>query len=470
MRYIVVGAGPAGLALACVLAENGHAVTVYECKSDPGGSWKASFVDGAYFTENSPRLLLGSARGFFRYLGMTDSDFANVYGNAVQTNIHILKHFFRNLSFGDWAAFAKAFVGGVDPDATFEDWMRSAELTERGRRALEVFCITINNVPRKTSAREVFNLISKFEMKGGRQMRDPNRWYDLCIDKILEGPHNRVVTGARVSSLVGSSDASRVAGVVVNGKNDYADRVVLCTQTPALLGILRDTPFARNWPVLTPEYIADTTYYAFGFQVHFAASAPAPAPDPARWCWSCAGPWTVIILPVGDWLVAKSLDPAVVDVWSCCVVDMDSPSPHAGGLTANEIPDEDDVLRECMRQIRQSAGPGARVEPKAVTLSPGLRHDGSRWVSGETGYTSGGRPRVPLKGKAHNLFALGCFSESDRPETAHLGTAIDAVAAFLHRYEPRSRGFHRAGPDTGALVAAVAVAVVIVYAFRAFRV
>jgi hypothetical protein len=142
----------------------------------------------------------------------------------------------------------------------------------------------------------------------------------------------------------------------------------------------------------------------------------------------------VIILPVGDWLEKKSGDPDIVAVWSCCVVDTKAPSPSASGRCADDMKNPNEVVGECLRQIR-SASEG-RIEPKRITLSPGLHHNGTRWVSAESGFTSGVHGRVPIKGRADNLFAVGCFSEAYRPTTAHFGTAIDAVIRYLKLYDP----------------------------------
>lgn len=49
MKYIVIGAGMAGLATANMLKEQGNEVVVYECDSRPGGMIKCDIVDGSLF-------------------------------------------------------------------------------------------------------------------------------------------------------------------------------------------------------------------------------------------------------------------------------------------------------------------------------------------------------------------------------------------------------------------------------------
>lgn len=459
MKYIVVGAGPAGLAIACLLSDSGHAVTVFEKGPRAGGSWKSSF-DEKYFTENSPRILAGSANGFFDYLGLKRSDFHGVYGNALEFNMHIAWFLLGSLSACDWMKVVRALAFGVRPDITVADWVEINGFSRRGARALEILCIALNDVPAKTNALEVFNLVTLQELTGGRQFRDPNKWWSLAVKRISSRPGCTVRLNSHVEGVFGSGDGSFARGVIVDGRYEFANRVILCTQATGLVPILRGTPFERNWPTVTPEWTNATAYYSFGFQMHFATRVG----EPWRWCWTCAGPWTVIVLPVSDWLDNSSFDPDIREVWSCCVVDTSTPSPFVGGYSADEITDANLVLGECIRQIRVSAK--THINPKAITFSPGLYHDGRRWVSQETGFTSGVRPRVPIKGRATNVFALGCFSESDRPVTAHFGSAIDSVIRYLDMYDPLVARFPKASGAVACMVATVLVLFLVIYGLR----
>ena len=455
MRYAIVGAGPAGLAVGTLLADSGHAVTVFEKKDRIGGSWKGSF-QGGYFTENSPRVLIGTAEGFFDYLGLTRGDFVAVYGGALRFNVMVLSFFFSSFSAGDWWALGRGAVAGVRGDITLETWIAVNNMSRAGARALEIFCIAMNDIPSKTNAREFFNTITVPETTGARQFRDPNRWSAIAARRIESRANCGVVVNSEVTGVFGSADGTLARGVLVNGRYEFADRVILCTQATGLVPILRGTPFERNWPMVKDEWARATSYYAFGFQIHF----DRPVKRPGSWCWSCAGPWTVIVLPV-DWLDELSMDPSIREVWSCCIVDMETPSPFAGGRCANEIADADTVVRECIRQVRASAR--SDISPKVVTLSSRLYHDGQRWVSGESGFTSGVHRRVPIRGAARNLFALGSFSESDRPITAQFGSSINAVVRYLDMYDPGVRRFRS---DGGAITG---VAVILVLALIGYR-
>jgi hypothetical protein len=288
MRYVVVGAGPAGLSLACCLAESGHQVAVFEREARAGGGW-AREVDGAgRAVENSPRVLVGSNRGFFDDLGVA---YEHVYGNALAANLKIVSFLRKHLTLGDFTAMA---FRRPPPDVSLQRWMQAIGVSDSGMAGMRKLCILVNDVPEKTNAAEFLNTVTALDLVGIRKFADADEWVDKALLRIRSFPNCEVFLDTPVHSLVASSGSNRVHAVVAGDKTVVADRVVLCTQATGLLPVLQNTPFYRNWEKLTPEWVERTAYHAFGFQVHFRG----PVRASPEWCWSCSGAWTVIALPI----------------------------------------------------------------------------------------------------------------------------------------------------------------------------
>ena len=112
MKYVIVGAGPTGLSLAYVLANNGYEVDLIEKDTQLGGSWNAQWVEGKYFSESSPRVLLYPSE-FFNFLfdiGMTIDDFSNIYGNIFQTTSKFTSFFVKHFSLSDYSILIQGII------------------------------------------------------------------------------------------------------------------------------------------------------------------------------------------------------------------------------------------------------------------------------------------------------------------------------------------------------------------------
>jgi hypothetical protein len=333
--------------------------------------------------------------------------------------------------------------------------MEANRISDGGRRALRVFCIAICDVPERTNAGEVLRTAATQIFQRARQFRDPNKWWRAAAARVACRPGCSVAVDAGVEAVYGSWDGSRAHGVVVDGRREPADRVVLCTQSTGLKAVVAGTPFENNWPIMSGpgDWVRETSYGCFGFQLHFTAPVKGPR---GGWCWTCTGAWTVIALPASDWLADPSRDPSVREVWSCCVVDTQAPAERGGGrYSADDLRDPRAVVRECLAQMREAAPPSVAIEPAAVSLSPGLHHDGTRWVSARTGFSAGARGRLPFKGRAENLFAVGCFSESPAPTVSQFGVAVGAALRFCEAHG-ESAGAEKAGFEARPSIPAAA--------------
>ena len=462
--YVIVGAGPTGLSLASALIDNGFGVAVIEMSDTPGGSWNSRWADGYYFSENSPRVIRGrgSHMDFFRSIGLGESDFKDVYGGPLQTNAKIISFLLKRMTAGDVYHLAvRGVFGGLDDGLTLGEWLRASPLSGDAKDALRILSILICDVPDNTNAVDFFSTISSPVPSGIKQFTRPNKWHGIVTEKILSKENCGLFLGTRAERVIGDGvRADGVACVDVATNSRFAVRganVVLCTQSDGLSEIA-SPGFADNWGPGLGAFSRDNHYNSFGFQLHFDEDVPYPK----GWCWGCTGDWTVIVLPVSEWLETCSLDPVIKTVWSCCIIDTDAVSGRTG-KSANAM-NEREILDECVRQLRD----GADIPPPAaVTLSEGLRNDGTRWVSKNTGFTRRGGGWLDMKGKADNLYALGCFTRPPRPHIADVGTAVDATKTFLLTYLPDTDGFHRASSGEAGAAALVAAAFVCVVAVRA---
>ena len=59
----------------------------------------------------------------------------------------------------------------------------------------------------------------------------------------------------------------------------------------------------------------------------------------------------------------------------------------------------------------------------------------NKWVSKNTGFTRNIYEKLMMKGNCSNLYALGCFTQTNQVHISYIGNAIDATAQYLKKYE-----------------------------------
>ena len=442
MKYIIVGAGPSGLSLAYVLAINNIQVTIIEKDDQLGGSWNSQWIEDKYFSENSPRVMVYNKNQYnlLNHIGMAEDDFVNVYGNVFQTNIKMIHFLYKHFMLHDYLIFLIASIkfSLLKERKTVQEWLDESYMSISGKKAISIISILLCDRPENTNVSDLFGMFG-FSPIPLRQMKEPNKWHRLIQYIMRALPNVTIMKNTSVVNIIHKYNSNKVDGVVIrNNKTHvqnslYSTNIVLCTQSSGLLPILLegDSQIQNNWlPIEEMKLWGNHTYYSgFGFQLHFKYKVDIPE----QWCWSCLGNWTVIVLPVSKWLKKISNVPQIKTVWSCCIVDMGTKSKYLN-KTANECTDQQEVVNECLRQMKEL---NTNIPlPDVVTTSVGLYNTGSKWISKNTGYTQSHYGNIPMKGKLDNLFALGCFTETDKSSVATMGKAIDATALFLQSCEP----------------------------------
>lgn len=443
MNYCIIGGGPVGLSLAYVLSQNNKKVTLIERDDKLGGSWKSEWVDGLYFSENSPRVLIlkPHMKKFFNQIGMKPKDFSYVYGNYI-VMISKFATFFYKIGFNlnDLKIFVTDLLFYKQHNHTVKDWLDKRNFSKGGRRAMEIFSILMCDRPDKTNIQSFF---SSFKMNGVnealKQFKNPDKWHTLVLKHLLDKGavvyHNTEVqhikrVGNRITSIRCTNK---------NGEYTIAcDKLFLCTGSKNISNVLSygDSLIRNNWisESWIKKWCKETYYIGFGFSLHFDVDVKFPY----TWCKFCKNDWTVIALPVSNWLEKTSLDNNVKTVWSACIVDVDTKSSFTG-KTANES-NKEEVIEECLRQIRTTTN---IPDPYRITTNSKLRKINGKWVSGKIGFTKNTYGYLPMKGKIDNLFALGSFTDVGDDTVATFGRSIKAVVTYLNTNEKDLIGFHK---------------------------
>ena len=448
MKYLIVGGGPTGLSLGYSLIEGGHHVTLIEKNSMLGGSWNSQYVEGNFWSENSPRVLASSYNSiklFLEDLNIDNNELSDVYGSSFTNMIKIFSTNIKYCTISDNLKIINTIFNvfyKIDEKSTVKDWLDKSTLTDSAKKFITILSITINDIPEKTNLNDFINALRRTSSFTLKQFKDSNKWHKTIENKLIEN-NNSVLKNTEVVKILEKDNY--VYGVITKDKNNvlnemHSDNVILCCQSSGLLNILQNSSniIKNNWMnyELMHAWCKNTYYSSFGFQLHFYTKVKFPN----QWCWSCDGDWNIIILPVTKWLNKSSisLDNTIKTIWSCCVVNMNTKSKRIG-KTLNEC-NKQEAIEECIYQINNSHKLPNNYK---ITFSEGLEYNDNKWQSNNTGFTRGNLNFLPMKGKINNLFALGCFNEIKRGnDISHMGSALDSSIEFLNTYEPHIISFH----------------------------
>ena len=437
MKYTIIGSGPTGLSLAYILALNNIEVILIEQDNQLGASWNSQWKDNLYFSENSPRVFSykGNAIKLMKSVGLKQTDYENIYGNLFETNLKLIKFIYKYFEFMDYFIFLISMIKYkiVNENITVYEWMVNSKLSLSAKKAIKIISILICDTPNNTNVNDFFGSISSTLPK---QMKEPNKWHKI-IELFIIKKGGKIYKNTRALCFYNDHKTNLINRILVqnilNNKkyNLECDKIFLCTQSNGIYPILKNSNkyIKNNWmPIRKMKIWHNNTFYiGFGFQLHFDKVVEYNK----KWCWSCEGDWTVIILPVSNWLKTISKDKSIKTVWSCCIVDMDTKSKRIN-KTANECR-KTEIINECMYQIKTSYN---IPNPKIITLSDGLKKFNNKWISKNTGFTKNIYGNLNMKGyNIDNLFALGCFTKNNKNHVSNMTGAIDATANYIDKYE-----------------------------------
>lgn len=438
MKYVIVGSGPTGLSLAYNLALNDKEIILIEQDSQLGGSWNSQYIDNKYWSENSPRILVFATNtlNLLKHIGLKDNNFKNVYGSYLETTYKKISFTYKYFSLFDLIIILLLVIKYtlITCNITLDVWLKDSGLSIKGKKALRILSILMCDKPENTNINDFSFSLLLYGLFIPRQMTEPNKWHNLIEDYLKTKKNITILKNTKVIKLIENKNSIKSVYVKDLINNTYktieCDKIILCTQSNNLYPLLKSGSHSikNNWMNQNEMRLwSENTYYSgFGFQLHFDQVVKYNN----EFCWSCQDDWTVIVLPVSNWLKKFSKDPLVKTVWSCCIVDMETKSKNIN-KTANEC-ELQEVIDECLHQINKAY---KIPKPYKITTGGGLKKENNKWLSKNTGYTKKNYQDLEMKGRIDNLYALGCFTKNNRSIIAHMGTAIESTVNYLNIYE-----------------------------------
>ena len=476
-NIIIIGAGPAGLALAQCLRNTYKKILIIEKEAEIGGchrvirvpisisSSNSSSIIERIFTEHSPRIYSSTYKTFDMLLKDMSSSFDSLF---IQYNFSITaiggKTILSTLTFQELLKIGLQFfflifdnnhgttktIGQFIKDNNFSDASidiinRITRLTDGAgddRYTLNKFLEIFNQQffyklyqPRLPNDQGLFKLWEEFLTGNGITIMK-----NTSVDHINLDP----ISGLVKSVIVTKADNSYFEEI-------YGDKIVLAMPPQSFLSILRNsTPIIQNTFMNLNElqkYSTNTaymTYISLTFHWNILLNLPSVYGFPKS-------AWGLAFIVLTDYMTfTESISKTVI---SCTITFTDVPNMSSNGKTANHytdsIHDKELLLMEAFLQLQESF-PNLPI-PTISLLSPEMSYviDSSgvgKWeTSGNSFITSSREGFLPFTGTIPNLFNVGTQNGKQIYKFTSLESTVTNAVYLSHILYPKLRHVYKIG-------------------------
>jgi hypothetical protein len=413
--FLIVGGGPTGLALSTMLSQTDATIALIEKDAQLGGCWKVDWVDDAYYSEHSPRVMTTTYSKFKNLLRIYNIKFD--YEPVYKDTLAVHKALLSKLSIMDVLKLISGLIISrfFETADTVEDFMR--HLSTSGAEAMYTLSVALANIPSKVMMQDVFNEMYSYHGQFVH-LKNPY-WYDVIETNLSSRVDFR--KGFDVQSI------NEVEGIyIVNtNKGSFKTReLILATPPFALVEILKnsDRVIQNNWGDFNhlTALSLEGSYHSIGFQLHFDKDIMFPK----RWCEYCEGDWNIIILPVSNYLDTFTKDTNIKTVWSGCIVDQSKYSKRLGKKV------HECTLEEIQHEIMKQLG---IPQPTVFTFTEGLKLSNGKYISRDTGFVRSKEGILNSTGNLANLHVVGPVNHKG---IVTMETAIHEAYVFVKNRYP----------------------------------
>jgi len=452
--YVIVGAGPCGLALAQYLRHTGKNILIIDSIGVIGGCHRVvrvPFENEMLFTEHGPRIYVSNYKNFQEVLKDMGQDFNNLfvpYRYSIQ--IEMLKKL-RGLSFREVFDLSCAFLLFLND----EDYGKKSTIKQFARKhnfspsTIDILDRTARMTDGAGADRYtmnlLFQLINQSFFYSIYQPKLPN---DVGLFRIWEKFLRKqtnidIVLEHDVINLSYNKEINSINSIWALDKKNHntieikCHNVILAVPPHAIARILKNChenvkntfmPFQR-----LENFVEKNDYIPYiSITFHWETkqdNIPSIQGFPV-------GEWGVIFIVLSDYMdLTMEYSKTLI---SCCVSYVDKPSEHTG-KTANQST-QDEVIEETFRQLKTIMPFLSKPDIALVSPQNSYNTKLQEWTQHDVSYFDSGK-QSPLKnlGKINNLYNVGTHNGNSIIEMTTMESAISNALALAYQLDPKTR-------------------------------
>lgn len=450
--YIIVGAGPAGLALTQCLRHTGKRILLLEGLGVLGGCHRVvrvPYKDKMLFTEHGPRVYNSNFLTMQLLLRDMGHDFYTLF---TPYRYSVMSEFFRRSSTMTWNEYmhlTRSFLVFLINPEYGKDVSVMAFTKKHGfsKQTIDLLDRTSRmsdgiGIDRYT-LQKFFQLLNQQLFYKIYQPKLPNDKGLLRVwkDFLVQQPTIEIATDHDVVSLGYNQETGKIVSVWVLDKNNHntmeikCDHVILAVPPKAMVRILRScVPAVRDsfMPFHDLEAFANKTAYIpyISITYHWKTRQSIPIYHGFP-----TGEWGIIFIVLSDYMDTENEQYSQTLI-SCCVSYTDRMSVHTQ-KSANQSSAEE-VMEEVLRQLREILT--TLEKPDASLLSPESFFDNKTksWRQYDVACVESSQP-LANEGKISNLFNVGTQNGNTDYALTSIESAVANAVVLAHRLCPKTR-------------------------------
>ncbi len=432
---IIIGAGPAGLALAHTCSNINNNILVIDSNDSIGGCHRVTRING-YLTEHSPRIYTSAYKNFIMLLNEMDINFSDLFTPySFQLTTIGNKTVFSTLNYTELSILTYDFFCLLlDSDYGKNITMKDHTIKFR-HESIKI----IDSICRLTDGAD----ISKYTLNEFLQLANQQLLYQIYQPKFandkglfkiwkqyLENNGVKFLLNSKVESIGGSN--SEVNYVVINNDKIYCKKLVMAIPPVHMVKILQNSDFNFSNAFGNIDqlqiYANDTKYidyvqatFHWKDKLHLEKVYGFPSSN-----------WGIAHIVLSDYMDTNQ-EPSHTII-SVAITNTNEKSDFTN-KTANES-NENEILDEMFRVLKMSFT--NLVKPDMAIINPHNKHINGIWTSSDTAFVSSPNMK-PFKFNSNtiaNLYNVGTHNDQHNYRFTSLESAVTNAVVLSHILYP----------------------------------
>lgn len=446
--YIIIGAGPSGLALSYIISHMGHTCLVIDREPSPGGCHRVIRTKNGLFTEHGPRIYGDNYKTFYHLLdhaGLDPSSYFTEYKfsitpwNNKSGDDSIMTTAMKIFTFKEALTFVEHYTFcALDPKPYKEVSIHTItqDFSKASSNYIDKMCRLSEGAGKERyTAYEFFQLLNQGIFYKIRQPNIANdKGWVTDLVKVIKKNGTRFLFNREVSGILRNTASSLPeyevnhigTGSDISDSNiNYARNVIFATPVQTL------EKFFDNFSGVNLKIYKSLSTYDVYIPITLHWSKKITLTD----LWGQGiGKWNIAWIVLSDYMRNES-----ETLITCCITKINVPG-EGTHKSANHC-NREELIDEVKLQLKPLIG--SNIPDKMLIYSTVYKdRGGNRWNSRDTAHMATpyvGNFHFPYKLDGENIYSVGSHNANSTYAFTSAESAVQNSYNWAHRYLPGSR-------------------------------